>query len=97
MCIGLISGLIKFYYSQSEWEQVTDVVWYFIYFLQICSGVLLGYAILKIKKFMSQDRSTAVNYKVMSLHACAFGLYLVSVVVNCIMIFQMGKAKTIKS
>jgi hypothetical protein len=46
---------------------------------------------------MSQDHSTAINYKVMSLHACAFGLYLVSVVVNCVMIFKMGKAKTLKS
>lgn len=32
MCICLKSGMIQFYLSQAQWEQVTDVLWYFIYF-----------------------------------------------------------------
>lgn len=54
---------------------------YIVGLLQIISGGLLGYAILSIKKVLSQDgNKTQINIAILAVHSATFGLYMVSVV-----------------
>ena len=61
--------------------------------LQIISGGFLGYAILNIKKVLSQDgNKTEINVAILAVHSATFGLYMVSVVVYYIFysIYYLG-------
>ena len=51
-------------------------------FLQIISGLFLGYAIKKIKK--QCEGSTEVDVKILVMHAFSFGLFMISIVVSFI-------------
>ena len=48
------------------------------------SGAFLGYALYKIKSFISKEDALLVNLKVMTLHGLAFGLYMVAALINTV-------------
>lgn len=49
--------------------------------LQIVSGVFLGYAILKVKRYLSDKEGSHVNARILAVFSVMFGLYMVCVVV----------------
>ena len=51
-------------------------------FLLIISGVFLAYAVYLIKTFLSKEgHKTELNAIMLVIHACAFGLYMLSVMI----------------
>ena len=53
--------------------------------LLIISGIYIGYAINKIRKHLkSSENSTDVDVRILAVHATAFGLYMVSIIVSFI-------------
>lgn len=49
--------------------------------LQIVSGVFLGYAILKVKRYLDDKEGSHVNARILAVFSIMFGLYMVCVVV----------------
>ena len=53
--------------------------------LQIVSGIFLGYAIYSIWKLLKQSiqqNKTDIDIRILAMHASAFGLYMVSLIVS---------------
>ena len=53
--------------------------------LLINSGIYIGYAINQIRKHLTSNENSAdVDVRILAVHATAFGLYMVSIIVNFI-------------
>ena len=55
--------------------------------LQLVTGIFLGYAINWIRKQLkSGDNPAEVDVRILAVHATAFGLYMISIIVSFILL-----------
>lgn len=81
------------------WLDISAVGQNAMWICQIISGFTLVQAIYRIRRFMSEQDDNSVDTKMMTLHASAFGLYLISVVgliiVNTLQLFDLDLKLTL--
>ena len=74
--------------SATKWVLILCVCMKFlILLLQLVTGIFLGYAINEIiKKLKSGDNPAEVDVRILAVHAIAFGLYMISIIVSFILL-----------
>ena len=76
-------------HTVSLWLNIFNVVtMFFVLILRLVIGSFLGYAIYSIWKQLkhSDDKSADVDIRILVLHASAFGLYMISILANFIVL-----------